>query len=359
MKTNLALAMAFLALSGPAWAANFDCTRATTVTEKAVCADRELDALDEHLGRYYAAGRGILKEGARCLQADQQEWLKNVRDRCATNECLKGAYLGRIAEVDALQPGATAVKNIDLPRRDALAWIIGPAADKVAAPPNPRAMPFNATGAILDEMASGDGFVLRGEDGKRYVIAMLMFLEGPTVEVLQRLASEGDSRFIARGYLTGARDSRQVVEPSRCLFIHRMSPGGRVLADPAIARTGFKPYELAFELPTDGVARAEFRSEPFYAVILETFPPCFDTEAARARVQAMYPRNKVFATRFGCQDGEPERIDYTNVAPNRGFMAIFAGKSKQEADAFFEGVKKEGRFRGANLRKMQAVLVYP
>ena len=134
---------------------------------------------------------------------------------------------------------------------------------------------------------------------------------------------------------------------------------GQVQGDPARSLPGFKPYELPFEMPKDGVARAEFRSEPFYAVMLETFPPCFDTESARARVQAKFPANKVFATRFGCQDGEPERIDYTNVARNWGFMAIFAGTAKAEAEGFLETVRKEGTFRGANLRQMQAVLVYP
>ena len=134
---------------------------------------------------------------------------------------------------------------------------------------------------------------------------------------------------------------------------------GQVQGDPARALPGFKPYEISFETPKDGVARAEFRSEPFYAVILETFPPCFDTEPARARVQAMFPARKVFATRFGCQDGEPERMDYTNVARDWAFMAIFAGTGKAEAEAFLEAVRKEGTFRRANLRQMQAVLVYP
>ena len=140
---------------------------------------------------------------------------------------------------------------------------------------------------------------------------------------------------------------------------HAFAAPGALLADPARAYAGFKPYELAFELPTDGIARAEFKSEPFYAVILETFPPCFDTEPARLRVQAMYPANKVFATRFGCQDGEPERIDYTNVARNWGFMAIFAGTTQAEGERLLEKLRAEGRFRGANLRRMQAVLVYP
>jgi|SRR6187549_642499 hypothetical protein len=134
---------------------------------------------------------------------------------------------------------------------------------------------------------------------------------------------------------------------------------GQVHGDPAQPLPQFKSYELPFEMPTDGVARAEFRSEPFYAVILETFPPCFDTEPARLRVQAAFPRNKVFATRFGCQDGEVERIDYTNVRSNWGFVAIFAGTTKEEGEALLAGVKAQGRFHAANLRQMQAVLVYP
>jgi hypothetical protein len=133
----------------------------------------------------------------------------------------------------------------------------------------------------------------------------------------------------------------------------------QVLPDPDRPPPGFKPYELPFVTPADGVARAEFKSEPFYAVILETFPPCFDTEPARLRVQAMFPRNKVFATRFGCKDAGEERIDYTNVARDWGFMAIFAGTRKEEAEAFLESVKQQGRFTRANLRQMQAVLVYP
>jgi len=356
MPLGQAIVALFCALAGGALAASFDCARATTGPEKAVCSDRELDALDEHLGRYYAAARETVKDAARCLQADQQEWLKNVRDRCGTNECLKGAYLDRLAELDALQPGATALKNVELPGRPALAWIVPPAADKVAAPPNPRATPFQATGVIANEVAQGDGFVLRDDAGRRHVLVMLMFLEGPTQQALELMARQKGARYTVRGYLTDAK----TVEPSRCLFIHRHPSGeGRILTDAAVSHAGFRPYELPFVLPTDGVARAEFRSEPFYAVILESFPPCFDTEPARLRVQAMFPKNKVFATRFGCQDGEPERVDYTNVARDWGFMAIFAGTRKEEADAFLETVRKQGRFTRANLRQMQAVLVYP
>ncbi len=46
---------------------------------------------------------------------------------------------------------------------------------------------------------------------------------------------------------------------------------GQVDGSPdAYDQSGFKPHELSFSLPTDGLARAEFRSEEFYAVILKS-----------------------------------------------------------------------------------------
>ena len=355
-----AIAAAACALAGAALGASFDCARAATAAEKTICADAELGTLDEHLGRYYAAARDALGDGAPCLQSDQQDWLRRVRDACRDRDCLRAAYLDRLAELDALQPGVTAIRNISLPRRPALAWIVPPAADRVAAPPNSKAVPFTATGTLVNEIEGGDGYVLREDSGKRHLLVMLMFLGGPTQQALQGLAREPGARFTVRGYLAG-----NAAEPSRCLYIYRHAGGGialregRMLTDATAAYPGFKPYEMPFVLPTDGVARAEFRSEPFYAVILETFPPCFDIEPARLRVQAQFPKNKVFGTRFGCEGSGEERIDYTNVARDWGFMAIFAGTDKAQAEAFLEHVKKEGRFRSPNLRRMQAVLVYP
>ena len=47
---------------------------------------------------------------------------------------------------------------------------------------------------------------------------------------------------------------------------------GKVQPDPAksCGSTTFKPHELCFETPKDDVARAEFLSEAFYAIILKT-----------------------------------------------------------------------------------------
>jgi hypothetical protein len=42
-----------------------------------------------------------------------------------------------------------------------------------------------------------------------------------------------------------------------------------------------------------------------------------------------------------------------------GFLAVYAGLTMKEAKAWLSEVKATGRFPGANIRKMQAKLVYP
>jgi uncharacterized protein len=206
---------------------SFDCQKAQTRTEKMICADRAIGELDGHLGRYYAAARSAVSGAAACLQTDQAQWLRSVRDVCTDAACLKSAYLNRLAELDALQPGATAIKNIELPRAPALVWIVPPAADTVAAPPNRAATPFETIGTMVNEFEvgpNGDGFVLRTREGTRIPLVQLMFIDGPTAQHLEMLAKERNVTFRARGY--AATDGRGVrsFEPSRCVFVHRM-PG--------------------------------------------------------------------------------------------------------------------------------------
>lgn len=134
---------------------------------------------------------------------------------------------------------------------------------------------------------------------------------------------------------------------------------GKVHSDPAKPYPGFKPHELSFETPKDGVARTEYKSQPFYVVILKTADRCSVTEEERLNVQTMFPHNKVFATRFQCNDDVEENIDYTNVNAKYGFIAVHAGTTLAEAQALLAKAKTTGRFAGANIRKMQAVLVYP
>jgi hypothetical protein len=132
---------------------------------------------------------------------------------------------------------------------------------------------------------------------------------------------------------------------------------GKVQSNPGSACVGFKPHQLCFETPKDGVARAEYRSEPFYAVILITGPRCNIADTERQQAQALFPKNKVFATRFDCDD--EETITYTNVNDQVAFLAVYAGATPEDAARILHDAEATNRFPGANVRKMQAVLVYP
>jgi hypothetical protein len=136
---------------------------------------------------------------------------------------------------------------------------------------------------------------------------------------------------------------------------------GKIQPDPSTPCRGgnFKPHELCFETPKDGKARAEYLSEPFYAIILKTAERCAITEKERLQTQDLFPRNKVFSMRFYCDENIEENISYTNVNDKFGFLAVYAGRTLQEANARLAEIKAAGRFPGANVRKMQAKLVYP
>jgi len=137
---------------------------------------------------------------------------------------------------------------------------------------------------------------------------------------------------------------------------------GKVQPDPTDPKKvcqGFKPHELCFETPRDELARVEYLSEPFYAVILKTTEPCVVTEKERLQAQALFPRSKVFSMRFQCDEKIEENITYTNVDVKFGFLAVHAGATQEEARKRLAEVNATGRFPGANIRKMQAKLVYP
>ena len=209
------------ALAGAAHAASFPCERAKSAVEKTICGDAELSTLDEHLGRYYSAARSALKSAEGCLATDQREWLRTQRDECGDAACLRQAYLRRLAELDPLQPGVTSIRNIELPRVKALAWIVPPAADQVAAPRNRPVQALVAQGVILNEVAGGDGYVVRESSGRRVLVVPLMFLESPTTETLDSLARSG-GRYELRGHAERGSDSSAHFAPSRCVFVYRL-----------------------------------------------------------------------------------------------------------------------------------------
>ncbi len=83
------------------YGASFNCAKAMTWIEKAICSDSQLSALDESLMTSYkkalsnASNENSIKMG-------QREWLKSVRNTCKDVDCLKQTYTSRITKLNEL-----------------------------------------------------------------------------------------------------------------------------------------------------------------------------------------------------------------------------------------------------------------
>ncbi|MDQ1612165.1 MAG: hypothetical protein QOG00_2096 [Pyrinomonadaceae bacterium] len=147
--------------------------------------------------------------------------------------------------------------------------------------------------------------------------------------------------------LTGASQAQRARRPQ---------PKGTVCGDPTLpCRTGdlkFEPHDLPFRLPPQAVI---WGSEFFYAVILKSIKASeqdcqkFVPEDERLAAQALFPRHKVFTDR-GC--GEPGETFYEGALSSAHFMAVYAGRTRAEANAMLVRVKATGKFAGANVRRM-------
>lgn len=109
---RLLLPLSLAAKAPLAAAVSFDCTKAVSVTEKRICADTRLSALDDKLNMAYQAARKAVKDRA-ALTADQKRWMAHTRDACADTACLAGAYTTRIARLKGLDANAGAKCGID------------------------------------------------------------------------------------------------------------------------------------------------------------------------------------------------------------------------------------------------------
>lgn len=203
-----------------AQAASFPCEGALTAVERNVCGDPEVSVLDEHLGRYHAAARQILGPAADCLVADQRAWLRTVRNTCPDTACLKTAYLRRLGELDGLQPGATAVKTLPLPAVPTLVWIIPAAADTVAAPRLKDLQPLQASGRLVNEVASGDGHVLQAQSGQKHLVVASMFIDAST-EMLNSLVGQPGVRYQVRGQIEPGSTGMHFAQSS-CRYVYRL-----------------------------------------------------------------------------------------------------------------------------------------
>jgi len=205
-------------------AASFPCEKARSAIEKSICASAEVSELDEYLGRYFAGARLHLRHAEACLVNDQRAWLRNVRDQCKDAECLKRAYLDRLAVLHAVQPGATSLRNVALPKSPPLVWIVPPASDEVAAPRSQPTSPLSASGKIVNEISTGDGYVLQSAAGGKYLIVPSMLLEGPTQDALAALARLPNATYAIHGRTDSKGANARAFASGQCAFVYRTSP---------------------------------------------------------------------------------------------------------------------------------------
>src|SRR5215813_15390907 len=117
----------------------------------------------------------------------------------------------------------------------------------------------------------------------------------------------------------------------------------------------FQPYDLPFQMAESAVI---YDTELFYAVILRSVPSPPDNcdnyipEPERLDAQNLFPKNKVFTSRCA----EPGQVSYTNTSPKAQFMAVYAGLTLADANRMLATVKATGKFPGANIRRMRAVI---
>ncbi|RUQ31881.1 MAG: DUF1311 domain-containing protein [Candidatus Competibacteraceae bacterium] len=103
MFSRLPVSLLFCAALLPmaAQTASYDCTRATTAAEIAVCDNPSLNRMDEDLAVQY---RALLNESppprAAALRDDQRSWLV-ARNSCGADvRCLRARYEERIARLN-------------------------------------------------------------------------------------------------------------------------------------------------------------------------------------------------------------------------------------------------------------------
>jgi hypothetical protein len=130
----------------------------------------------------------------------------------------------------------------------------------------------------------------------------------------------------------------------------------KVCPDPAApcpSSMPFEPHDLKFRLPKNAVI---FETEEFYAVVLKTVrvkdTDCekFVAEYERLGAQKLFPRRKVFTSRCADTLG----VYYSTVAPEERVMALYAGRTREEAEGVLKDVQATGKFPAAKLRRMHA-----
>ena len=116
---NLIFAASILFFASWTHAAGFDCNKASTLVEKAICSDSELSKLDDLLMISYKEALGNISDTDK-LKSEQRDWLSNTRNKCQDADCLKRAYNKRISDISKIAPSSKPASNSAIKSTDSL-----------------------------------------------------------------------------------------------------------------------------------------------------------------------------------------------------------------------------------------------
>jgi uncharacterized protein len=84
---------------------SFDCSRAESRGEIAVCSDPGLSVLDVNMTRQYQRALGSSTPQQHALLQSTRNRFIAYRDRCPSRQCIADAYMGRMSEIRDIMEG--------------------------------------------------------------------------------------------------------------------------------------------------------------------------------------------------------------------------------------------------------------
>lgn len=82
---------------------SFDCQKASNGAERLICSSQQLAELDVQMSQTYRDYLGSVEAGQRSeTKQEQGSWVRQVRNACASVDCMASAYQARIEEMQAV-----------------------------------------------------------------------------------------------------------------------------------------------------------------------------------------------------------------------------------------------------------------
>jgi len=137
----------------------------------------------------------------------------------------------------------------------------------------------------------------------------------------------------------------------------KVRTGGAVCGDPTAAcaaRKNFQEWDLPFNTGRNFVI---VESAPFYAIVLKSVKlkdwgdcgnPTF-AENERLEIQKLFEHNKVFTQ--NCVESGSNY--YTNIPEQTALLAVYAGRTRAEANRFLKQLQALNKYPGIRVRRMK------